>query len=189
MKFSSSIIFTTSTAVVGLTVVSAFSTPPTRSNSIISIRTTPPSSIGKISPLAAFNTRGARTKTIDVINEFAQRDIEGMQNWALQNGVQKVDGVELASADGEDWQLITNRDIPAGNPILFVPAAMVLSSNAIAEEFGSRLIDTENAMIQVDYLTAQRIPLFRLMVKILIEYQKGEKSPYFPWLNFAKTFL
>jgi len=184
MKFSSSIIFTTSAAVVGLTVVSAFSTPPTRSNYIISTRTTPPSSIEQIvSPLAAFNIRGAGAKTIDVINEFAQRDIEGMQNWALQNGVQKVDGVELASADGEDWQLITNRDIPAGNPILFVPAAMVLSSNAIAEEFGSRLIDTENAMIQVDHLTAQRIPLFRLMVKILIEYQKGEKSPYFPWLN------
>lgn len=120
---------------------------------------------------------------IDLSDEFAQRDVQGMQNWALQNGVQKVDGVELASGDGVDWQLISNTNLPAGSPVLYVPAGMVLSSDAVVREFGQSLEEAERALVQMDRLTAQRLPLFRLMIKILVEYEKGEQSPYFPWLS------
>jgi len=134
------------------------------------------------------NTQGK----VNVINEFANRDVQGMEVWALQNGVQKGNGVDLACGDspGVDWQLITKLDIQAGNPVLFVPAGMILSSNAILLEFGddpdssgNPLLYAEQALVKSDRLTAQRLPLFRLMVKILKEYEMGEESPYFPWLN------
>jgi len=150
-----------------------------------------PSQTVRSTPLASsfgFGTGGmgggASTQgTVDLANEFAQRDIQTMENWALQNGVQKVDGVELTSDDGSDWQLITNQNIQAENPVLYVPAGMVLSSNAVLDELGGNLEAAENALVQEDVLTEQRLPLFRLFVKILLEYEAGEQSPYFPWLN------
>jgi len=175
MIFSSLILLATATIISCngfMGVVSAFSTPAsTRSNNIPTIKTSLASSFGK--------------QTIDITDEYTPRDVYGMEQWALQNGVQKVDGVELASAtsDGMDWQLITNQDIPVGNPVLYVPAGMVMSSNAIRDELGGNLEAAENALVQQDVLTAQRLPLFRLMVKILMEYENGQDSPYFPWLN------
>jgi hypothetical protein len=35
----------------------------------------------------------------------------------------------------------------------------------------------------MDQGTAKRLPLFRLMIKILAEYEKGQESPFLPWLN------
>ena len=170
--------------------ISAFSPPfntiHTKTNIIPIIKRTSP-----LSASLGFDGnnmgRSANTQgTIDLTNEFAQRDVYGMEHWALQNGVQKVNGVELASADnggGMDYQLITNQNIAGGNPVMFVPAAMVLSSNTIADELGGNLEAAENALVQEEVLTARRLPLFRLMVKILSEYEQGEQSPYFPWLN------
>ena len=116
-------------------------------------------------------------------DETAQRAVYGMENWALQCGVQKAGGVEIWSGDGMDWQMITNENIAAGTPVFFVPAGMVLSSNAVEQEFGGQLEAAENALVQMEQGLAQRLPLFRLMVKILAEYEKGEESPFYPWLN------
>jgi len=120
---------------------------------------------------------------INIADENSPRDVFTMEQWATQYGVQKIQGVELYSDDGTDYQLITQSPIRSGSTVLFVPANMVLSSNAIAEEFGGTLEAAENALVAMDKGTAQRLPLFRLMIKVLAEYDKGQESPYFPWLN------
>ena len=40
---------------------------------------------------------------------------------------------------------------------------------------------SENALANLG--ETNRLPLFRLMVKILVEYENGDQSPYYPWLN------
>lgn len=112
-----------------------------------------------------------------------------MEAWAIENGYQKVDGVELYSEGDDDWSMMTNTDIPAGTTIMFIPSNLVLSSNAIEKEYGGNfdLELTENALKQMEKDLAKRLPLFRLLVKILAEYDKGETSFYAPWINSLPT--
>jgi hypothetical protein len=119
--------------------------------------------------------------TIDA-TEQAQRDVYPLQQWAEQYGAQSAPGVELTTQDGVDWFLMTNQNIGAGQPVLFVPNDIILSSFKVEQEFGGNLMSAEQALMQYEG-TAQRLPLFRLMVKILVEYEKGQDSPYFTWLN------
>eukprot|EP00571_Detonula_confervacea_P002717 CAMPEP_0172325930 /NCGR_PEP_ID=MMETSP1058-20130122/55079_1 /TAXON_ID=83371 /ORGANISM="Detonula confervacea, Strain CCMP 353" /LENGTH=390 /DNA_ID=CAMNT_0013042573 /DNA_START=191 /DNA_END=1363 /DNA_ORIENTATION=- len=108
-----------------------------------------------------------------------------MEAWAQQYGMQKANGVEFYSEDGSDYQLMTQAFIAAGDSILFVPTDIILSSNThkMNEEFGESLQEAEVALVNIDREAASRLPLFRLMVKILSEYDKGQDSPFYPWLN------
>lgn len=117
-----------------------------------------------------------------LISEYATREVNSMVTWAENYGMQKVDGVELFSEDDKDYELITNSAIEAGSTILYAPSDIVLNSDSILYEMGDYIAEAE-AQLQIDSGTAQRLPLFRLMVKILVEYEKLEKSPYYPWLN------
>eukprot|EP00977_Amphora_coffeiformis_P020196 scaffold8005_cov275-Amphora_coffeaeformis.AAC.14 len=185
MKFSS-LIFTAS---VFTSAVSAFAPSKKLSRSAAGSVATTTTTKGvssakshrRSTAVSAFGA--AAGSTINVADETAQRDVYGMENWAMQCGVQKANGVEIWSGDGNDWQMITNENIAAGTPVLFVPAGMVLSSNAVEQEFGGQLEAAENALVQMEQGLGQRLPLFRLMIKILAEYEKGEESPYYPWLN------
>lgn len=139
--------------------------------------------VGSTDPALYVSMMGNTGGMINVADENAQRDVFSMEQWAQEYGTQKVDGVELYTADGTDYQLITNAPIGNGSPVLFVPSDLVLSSNAICQEFGGDIEAAEYALVEMDQGTAQRLPLFRLMVKILAEYDKGQDSPFYPWLN------
>lgn len=130
----------------------------------------------------------------------ATRDVYSMEQWAKGYGVQTAQGVEiyktnsgpdtlpdgstnwLALVETEDYGLRTTQPISAGEAVMFVPAQMVLSSLAIQQEFAGSLEQSESILIQ-EYGAGNRLPLFRIMVKILVEYENGEQSPYYPWLN------
>lgn len=118
-----------------------------------------------------------------LISEYAQRDVPPMEQWAEQYGMQKAPGIELYSEDGSDYQLITQQGVGAGQTALFVPADIILSSNAVVQECGGALQQAEAVLIEMEQGIAQRLPLFRLMVKILAEYDKGQDSLFYPWLN------
>jgi len=126
------------------------------------------------------------------VQESALRDIQTMEQWAYQCGVQGTDGLQLvsdsdigASTDGMqqehmDVSLMTSCEIPANSPVLFVPSDMILSSNKAVEEFG-RLEDAE---ILITSLNAEsEFRHYYLMLKILAEWERGDESPWFPWLN------
>lgn len=121
------------------------------------------------------------TDTIDYTDN-GQRNVPSMQQWAQQCGAQTAEGVEISTQDGEDYFMITNQNIPNGSPVLFVPAQMVLSSSQVEDEYGENLLSSERMLVQYEG-TAQRLPLFRLMIKVLAEYEKGSQSPYYAWLN------
>ena len=89
----------------------------------------------------------------------------------------------LYSEDGSDYQLITQSPIPGGSTVIYVPSEVVLSSERVVAEFGGSLQQAENVLVQMDQGTQARLPLFRLMVKVLAEYDAGEDSPFYPWLN------
>lgn len=70
-------------------------------------------------------------------SEDSPRNLADFEEWCTQYGVQKMDGVQLYSEDGLDYQLVTTADIPAGTALLYIPVDMVLSSNRIAVELNS----------------------------------------------------
>ena len=95
--------------------------------------------------------------------------------------MQTAPGVELVTEDRQDYGVRASQGISAGSPVMFVPASLVLSSSAIQQEFAGGLDGAEQILTQVG--AADRLPLFRLMVKILREYELGMESPYYAWLN------
>ena len=127
------------------------------------------------------------------IEENAPRDIQTMDEWASMCGVQKAEGVQYMSEDVDgtggfrtDMSLMTTEDIPAESPVLFVPNEMILSSNKAVEEFG-RLEDAEKLIISLN--AGQELRQYYLMLKILAEWEGGEDSPWYPWLNSLPRYF
>ena len=131
---------------------------------------------------------------VNVADIWSPRDVYSMEEWATQYGLQKAPGVELYSEDGGfDYSLVTQSGVAAGETVLWVPASIVLNSASVEQEFGlDCLQEAEAVLVQVDEFAMMkgkyseshfRLPLFRLMVKILSEWEKGQESIYFPWLN------
>lgn len=125
---------------------------------------------------------------VDINDLYTPRDVYTMEAWATQYGMQKADGVELISQDGgNDYSLMTQSGASAGQSLVYVPADIVMSSVSAQQEFGGALQEAEASIVQIDQRAQMgsqyRLPLFRLMVKILSEWEKGQESPWYPWLN------
>jgi len=114
------------------------------------------------------------------IGETAPRDVGVLDGWAASCGVQRNDGFQITTEDGIDFSAVTTQPLQAGTPILSVPGGMVLSTSRARQELG----DVSEAVDQLSRLGASAdIPEFYLFLKILTEYQQGDQSPYFPWMN------
>ena len=122
-------------------------------------------------PLAAF---------VD-IDENTGRDIGSMDEWATMCQVQRSEGFQLTSEDGVDWSVMTTEPLPGGSPVLYVPSEMILSSTRAREELGGSAEAAVEMLGRLD--AADQIPQFYLFIKILTEYEMGDQSPWFPWLN------
>ena len=131
--------------------------------------------ISRVSPLAL----APMSMYIDITEE-TERDVSAMDEWASMCEVQRCDGFQLTSEDGYDYSAMTTEAISEGSPILCIPGNMILSSSRVADEVG-------NVSPAVDYLSrmgaGDQVPQFLLFVKIMAEYEQGDQSPYFPWLN------
>lgn len=122
------------------------------------------------------------------VGEDAARDVASMDMWATNVGIQR-DGCDLTATyedDGfggmvEDWSIVASQPISAGSPVLFVPADAILSSGMIRNELYTFLSSAEASL--TDLGMEKDIPLFALFVKVLAEYERGEMSPYYYWLN------
>lgn len=117
---------------------------------------------------------------VNIDCKTAERDIGSMDEWATNYGVQRNFQL-VCDEDGTDWSATAAQDLQAGSPVLIVPANLILSSTQARAEFG------ENTRAAEEQLTiggvADQIPLFSLFVKILVEYEMGDQSPYYQWLN------
>lgn len=137
-----------------------------------------PASTTNVLSISATTTKLSAVVNID---ERAERNLWAMEEWAANCGVQRADGLQLTSTDGVDYSVVTAQDLPAGSPVLFVPAGMVLSAVQVGQELGPSLQGAEDQLAQAGL--ADQVPLFRLFAKILAEYEQGDQSPFFPWLN------
>ena len=77
---------------------------------------------------------------------------------------------------------MTNVDLPTGSPILTIPEHMILSSNkAMAELRTSDMSEAEKIVKSVNAESEFRH--YYLMLKLLVEYEKGMESPWYQWMN------
>ena len=125
--------------------------------------------------------RYTRVEGVVDIGEYTQRDVYSMQEWATNAGVQTADGFEITSYDGQDFYAMTQQNIPAGSPVLFVPEGMIFTATKAGQELGQYLSQGEGELARANL--QEKVPLFRLFVKVLIEYEKGQESPWYSWLN------
>lgn len=121
------------------------------------------------------------TQLID-IDEEAPRDIPSMEQWAEYQGAQRTDGYTITSTDGWDYYAITSTDLPSGSPVLTIPEHMILSSNKAMEELRSpEMSEAEKIITSVNAESEFR--QYYLMLKLLVEYERGPNSPWYAWLN------
>jgi hypothetical protein len=114
------------------------------------------------------------------IDETAPRDVGTMDQWVASCGVQRAEGFELTSEDGVDIGVMTTVDLPAESPVLFVPNSMILSARQCKQEFGT-VEAAEKRLVSAK--AAEHVQDFYLFLKILKEYELGDQSPWYPWLD------
>ena len=116
--------------------------------------------------------------------EQAPRNMQPFDGWISQCGVQRCNGFQFTSEDGLDWSVMTSENLPAGSPVVAVPEGMILSSNKAKQELEAMDPGVQAAVKQLGMIgAAASIPEFYLTAKILLEYEREEQSPYFPWLD------
>ena len=119
------------------------------------------------------------------IEETAPRDTSTFEEWAYNYGIQRDPAFELAYNDNYDWSdiyAVTNADMATGQCALYVPEELILSSNKAMEELRSHDMDQAEKIVYSVNADSE-LKQYYLMVKILVEYEKGESSAWFPWLN------
>ena len=68
---------------------------------------------------------------------------------------------------------MTQQDIQAGSPVMYVPADLTFTSSKAEQEFGGALSQCEMQLIQAGL--QDKVPLFRVFFKVISEYIKGEE--------------
>lgn len=127
--------------------------------------------------------RGTNLFSTISIERTAAREIGQFQNWAVQCGVQVDNGFCLlqASIDGnDDWRAATSTGAAQGARVLSVPNEMILSSTRIAQEFQGFADPSLQILAQKNLQMIY--PQFYLFLKLLIEFERGAESPYYPWM-------
>ena len=118
--------------------------------------------------------------------EMAPRNVPQLESWAIESGIQKIDGLELYTEDGLDYQYITTADIPSGTTLMYIPAGVCLSSSMVAQELNA-MSPTGGVAAAVDKLNKiggqNSVADFYLFLKLLVEYEAQENSPYYAWLD------
>lgn len=118
------------------------------------------------------------------IDENSPRPLPPLESWCAENGVQKMDGIELYSEDGLDYQAVTTVDIPAGSTVMYIPASLCLHSSAVGQELCAISPSVKEAADQLNKIgSGNSIPDFYLFVKLLMEYEAEDRSFYFPYLD------
>jgi hypothetical protein len=168
-------------------------------NGVTAFAPTPMHSQGSASMLLRMSDEYSSYVDVD---ERSERNIGPFDEWATTCGVQRADGFRLFPTDPDDQynqddiSVMTDVDLPAGQPVLGIPANMILtSSNSRAElESISDSLDESKPNSDAggirkaaDLLSrlgaGDTAPKFYLFLKVLLEYSNGTESPYFPWLD------
>jgi hypothetical protein len=128
------------------------------------------------------------------ISEGTPRDIAAMDEWAVTCGVQRSDGFEFTEEETPmndsleiNVGVATFTDIQAGQAVLMVPNAMMLSGSQARAEIGP--IPVAEELLSKLHPAHDHLPQFFLLLQVMKQYQFGSQSPWFPWLNSLPRFF
>ena len=145
-------------------------------------------------------TLSASISSVVDLDESTPRNVESMEEWATNYGVQYADGFALAptaeadpdcdTVDRHDMSVVTNADLAAESPVLYVPADLILTSTAARQQLSSNgLSDALDLLARLQSSSDDDDAEFCLFGKVLVEYEQGDASPWFAWLNsLPRTF-
>jgi len=124
-----------------------------------------------------------QTFQVDVRSE-APRNHHGFAEWATYYGV-NMENFDLNVQSGNNWGAKASQPGWAGSRVLFVPSMLRISSKSIREQEFAPLQPMINQLIDAttsngDINLANH---FYLFLKLLQEYEQGDQSPYFSWLD------
>lgn len=108
-----------------------------------------------------------------------------MDEYMTNCGVQRAEGLSLYDLydSGTDFGIMTQNDLPAQSPVLCVPSNMILSSRELREGELNGIVEPAEEYLEILGVPDTEFPMYHLFLKILMEYEKGDESPWFPWLN------
>ena len=142
-----------------------------------------------LSVASTFSNGGSSSSCIN-IDEYAPRDIAGMEEWATTCGVQKADGFTFTNGEGyggaTEFGVGTELDILAEEPVLFVPNQMIITGAKAREEYGP--LETAEGLFE-RLQTTKDLPHFYVFLKVLKEYESGTDSPWYYWLNSLPRYF
>lgn len=122
------------------------------------------------------------------LDETAARDVSALEDWAAAYGVQTAEGFSIVPAqesheDENNFGVVTNVDLPAESPVLYVPSELILTGSTARQALDGpalqQALELLGRLEKEDDVTQE----FALFCKVLVEYEKGDASPYYPWLN------
>ena len=123
-----------------------------------------------------------QTSQVDVSAQ-APRNYNNFLDWANYYGVGQ-ENFQL-NPQSSNWGVSASQYAPAGSRVLFVPAMLRLTSERIRQDEFAALEPMINQMI--DPTTSNgyiNLPNhFYLFLKVLQEYELGDQSPFFSWLD------
>lgn len=138
------------------------------------------------SPLTLTHQRPASTALYNSylpLDEQTPRDVGTMDEWATACGVQRAEGIQLATDDGEDWSFMSTTNLPANTPLLFVPAGMVLNAFQIRQDYGQVLQPAVDYLARLGVADDNQLAEFFLFCRLLTMYEEGDQCAWYPWLN------
>ena len=138
--------------------------------------------LSRPSALAHTNLFATSTGTRICIDEDSPRDIESMIGWSTVWGGQTAEGIHLAPNDENllEYGFIATQDLPANQPVLFVPNNMVWTGRKTMQQLGN-VPAAEDLLIQSG--ASEHLSEFYLFLNLLKEYENGDASFWYPWLN------
>ena len=125
------------------------------------------------------------------IAEDAPRNIMAFDVlWAAENGIQRFGGFKLVEEDkrAHNVYAATTTDLSTGSPILYVPEHLILSSGKAMAELRSPEMKSAEIQITNDGGATEYRQCY-LMLKLLLEIQKGKDSAWYAWLNSLPRYF
>lgn len=128
-----------------------------------------------------------QTSTLD-LSARAYRNADAFFEWAGNYGI-SPENWQL-SLQSDNWGAVATQAASAGSRVLYVPGMLRMTSQTAREQDFAALqtqitqsIDTTTAN---DLRSNGNIDMrahFYLFLKVLQEYEQGNQSPYFPWMD------
>lgn len=115
------------------------------------------------------------------VDEDTPRSYENFAGWASHYGLAMGEAFQLTSDGENDWSVICGSlSAQKGDEMLHVPQMLILSSKRAQEE---DFPEIEMTQFFEKKGAKDLVPQFFLFLKVLKEYELGDDSPYFPWLD------